>query len=139
MIDVSKLVSPSFWLATRPGELSTSFEWVFFVVLVLCYAGFALTKIFQGQYRQRKQFIMVRFLERVASYALTAAVLFTFIFFFRYEGIPLLGARFWFLGWAIMVVAWGAQLVLSYRTEIPRLLQERENYKQFAQYLPKKK
>lgn len=139
MIDFSKLISLSYWFDTRPTDLSPSFELLFVVILIASYALFAVTKIIINQQRQKKLFLYVRFYNRVANLWLTLAVTFTFIFFFRYEGIPLLGARFWFLFWIIGGGAWGIHLYRYYRSELPKLMRERQDYREFAKYLPKKK
>ena len=81
MVDFSKLVSLGYWTDTRPGDLSQSFEWFFIVVLIACYAIFAITKLAVRQQREKKNFIMVRLYNRVASLWLSLAVIFTFIFF----------------------------------------------------------
>lgn len=139
MIDFSKLISASFWFSGRVTDLSKGFEYLFLAVLAICYAGFAAVKFFQQRQRAAKNFILVRYLERVASYTLTMAVSFTFLFFFRYERIPVLGARYWLLIWGIALVWWGIRLALYYRREIPKQMKERSDYHEFAQYLPKKK
>lgn len=137
-IDWGKIFSLSFWLDVNPGDLSDSFEKMFLVVLIVCYVFFAASKIGEKKLISRRDFIMAKYLSKVASFLLTMAVVFTFIFFFRYEAIPYLGGRFWVLVWVIMGLAWVIYLVRYYLVEIARQKQEQEKKNKLRKYLVKK-
>ena len=138
-IDFSQLIQPSFWLDAYPGTLSPRFELIFLIILLVNYGLFFLIKHRSNAYNKRKSFILGKFFGRVANLFLTLAVTFTFIFFFRYEGIPILGGRFWMLIWFVCGVTWGVYLIHRYRSDIPQMIAEANARRRFENYLPKRK
>lgn len=138
-IDFLKLFSLTFWLEVSPGTLSTKFEIIFLVVLALCYGLFGIFKYRAHLFNERKNFLHGKFFAKVAGYFLSLAVAFTFIFFFRYEGIPLLGGRFWMLIWFLYAVIEGARLIYFWQKELPQKIVEQNARRRFENYLPKKK
>jgi hypothetical protein len=137
-IDWGKIFSLPFWLEVNPGDLSDLFEKMFLAVLIICYVLYAASKIGEKRFIKRRDFIDAKFLSKVANYLLTVAVTFTFIFFFRYEAIPYLGARFWILFWLLMDLIWFIYLVRFYIKEIPKQKKELEQKYRIKKYFVKK-
>ncbi|MCX6740640.1 MAG: hypothetical protein NTZ49_05440 [Candidatus Parcubacteria bacterium] len=136
-IDWGKIVSVPFWLDVNPGELSDYFEKLFFVVLVVCYGAFGLLYLAEKRLLAQRNFIMVKFLRKLGSFFITMAVSFTFIFFFRYEAIPVLGGRFWVLVWLISGIIWLGFIVRYYFVEVPVQQKSLEQKQRLKKYLVK--
>lgn len=137
-IDWGKIFSIPFWLEVNPGELSEGFERFFLVVLIICYALYGASKLGQKQLIAKRSFIIAKFIQKVGTYFLTMAVCFTFIFFFRYEAIPVLGGRFWIFIWLVMGLVWLIYLAKYYLKELPSQLKELENRNRLRKYFVKK-
>ena len=134
-IDWGKLFSIPFWLNVNPGELSDRFEKIFLVVLFFCYAFYGLSILLNRRLKIKREFIRAKFWQKAANYFLTVAISFTFIFFFRYEAIPVLGGRFWIFLWLVMDFTWLGYLLKYYFLDMPKYLAELENKKRLGKYL----
>ena len=137
-IDWGKILSVPFWLDVNPGELSERFEKIFLIVLLICYAAYAASKLGERQLISKRIFIKAKFLHKIGTYFLAMAVCFTFIFFFRYEAIPVLGGRFWIFIWLIMGIVWAISLINFYLNKLPLQLKEMENKNRLRKYFIKK-
>lgn len=134
-IDWGKIFSMPFWLEVNPGELSPRFEKIFLAVLFVCYFFFLLSKLADKPLTTKRNYIMAKFVEKTAGFFLFVAVSFTFIFFFRYEAIPILGGRFWTLLWFLTALIWAGYLVKYYLQVIPRQKQQLAEKQQKEKYL----
>lgn len=134
-IDWGKIFSIPFWLNVNPGELSPRFEKIFLVILAINYLIFGLSKLMQGRLNTKREFIKVKFWQKVGSFCLTMAVSFTFIFFFRYEAIPVLGGRFWVFIWIVTGAVWLAYLVRYYFINLKNQLKDLDEKKRLNKYL----
>jgi len=110
-VDWGKLSTINFWIETNPGSLSTGFERFFLVVLIVSYLLFGLSKLMQKKLSSTKSYIKAKFWQKVSTFCLSMAIIFTFIFFFRYEAIPVLGGRFWILIWLLIGLGWLVYLI----------------------------
>jgi len=63
------------------------------------------------------------------------AVSFSFIFFFRYESIPILGGRFWIFIWILMGLVWVILLIRHYFMIMPKQMEELAAKKKRSKYL----
>jgi len=138
-IDWGKIFSITFWLEAYPGELSDLFEKFFLGVLFVSYALFLLSKLKHKVLISKRDFIRAKFWQKAANFCLTMAISFTFIFFFRYEAIPVLGGRFWILIWVITGIVWFIYLLKYYFKTLPNQLRKFEDKKRFNKYLVKGK
>lgn len=125
-IDWGKFVQPSFWMESRPGALSTRFEIIFLVTVIVLYGLYIMAKVLRGKLLDAGDKIYAKFWQAFASFALTMAVWFTFIFFFRYEAIPYLGGRYWFFIWGVTFVGWFGWLLYRYYKVLPQQVAQRE-------------
>jgi len=128
-IDWGKILTVPFWLEANPGELSDLFEKFFLAVLLVNYGLFGIGKLLQKRLITQRNFILARFVNKTTTFFVTMAVSFTFIFFFRYEAIPVLGGRFWVLIWLLSGLAWLIYLIRYYFTEVTKKLGDLENKK----------
>ncbi len=132
-IDFAKFISPSFWLETHPGGLSTTFDIIFIMILVVGYGWYIAAQYLRSRLLAAGNKLYANFWKRFAKMALGMSIAFTFIFFFRHEGIPFLGGRYWFLFWAILLIIWKVKLLREYYVVLPseaeRLREQREKNK----------
>ncbi len=140
-IDWGKIFSIPFWLDVKPGELSPLFEKYFLVVFIVSWAMFFLSKYAQKRLISQRNFIKAKFAGKTGSFFLTMAVSFSFIFFFRYEAIPILGGRFWVLVWVLTALIWLFYLLRYYFKVMPTQMSDLAEKRKMSKYLirPKKK
>lgn len=120
-----QFIDPSFWLTSNPGDLSRTFEIVFIVILVLFYGGYFIIRKLQKNAMAKKNGTMVEFFRKVSKMLLTMAVIFTFLFFFREEGVPYLGGRYMFFVWALIALVWIGYLKYYFFRRIPKIVEQR--------------
>lgn len=124
-IDWGKFVDLQFWLTSNPGELSRNFEIFFIIILVIFYGGYFVVRGLQKKSSEKKDGTMVEYWRRAGSMFMTMAISFTFLFFFREEGVPYLGGRYMFLLWTIAAIVWIGILKYYYFVKIPKIIKER--------------
>ena len=127
-------LSPSYWFDLSPEPLYgiiLQFFFFFFTAIVL--AGIILRVL--GKNRARDRYARQFFLG-LAPLFFTMGVIGWFILFFRYEGIYLLGARFWYVLWIIVFGLW-LGFVLRYHLKIvPQKRQHADMRREQRKYLP---
>jgi len=135
-IDWGRIFSVPFWLEVNPGELSDRFEKIFLIVLFICYGLFWAGKLWEKQLIKKRNFLTGKFVQKAGSFFITMAISFTFVFFFRYEAIPVLGGRFWVFIWLIVGLAWFIYLIKYYFVDLQQQLGEykkKQNLKKYFQ------
>lgn len=123
-IDWGKFVSLSFWAQSNPGVLSKTFEIIFIGVLVIGYGAAIIAYILEQKYFKAKEGVVGDFWRKVVKMAVYLSVIFTFLFFFRAEGVPYLGGRYMFLAWAIVLIIWTVYLINYYFRGIPKKIKQ---------------
>lgn len=123
-IDWGKFASLSFWLQSNPGMLSKTFEIIFIAVLVIGYGSAIIAYLLEQKYFKARQGMIGDFWRKVVKMTVWLSVIFTFLFFFRAEGVPYLGGRYMFLAWLIGAVIWTAYLLNYYFRGIPKKVKE---------------
>ena len=134
-IEWGKFLQPQFWLETTPGGLSTRFEIIFFVILIVCYGLYVLAQMLRKRLAKEKNTLYSKYWNQVSSMFLTLAITFTFIFFFRYEAIPYLGGRYWFFIWAVVGITWFVYLLIVYYKKLPEKVRKIIEKKEKQKYL----
>jgi len=61
------------------------------------------------------------------------------LYFLSFEGIPFLGARFWYPVWLVSVLGWGAWIFYYARVTIPERRKQSGARKHIDKYLPRRK
>ncbi len=136
-IKLADLISLKFWLALNPGPLSDKFQlfltWFFGGVLVLAVVFRFLVA------SQKKNLLLVRVWRRFFKLSLTMGLIGFVLLFFFYEGLPVFGARFWFLVWLVVLLIWSVVILVNLLIKLPRERRELAEKKRFEKYLPKTK
>jgi hypothetical protein len=136
-VDWGKIFSIPFWLEVNPGELSTYFERIFLFVLFVSYGCYFISKLAQKQLIAKRNFIQAKFWQKFSTFCLTMAVSFTFVFFFRYESIHILGGRFWVMIWLISSAVWLGYLIRYYTLNMPKQIADLEKRQKYQKYFVK--
>jgi accessory gene regulator protein AgrB len=98
-------------------------------LLLLLFAG-----IFFFFYRKKAGAYKV-LAEDLHVFSLSNFVIGVFLFFFAYQKIYFLSARFWFLFWFILMFFWALSVFKKFRKIILKR-EERKKRKEFEKYLP---
>jgi len=137
MIDVSPMTHLDFWTNLQPAALSTVFERGFFFLFALLIIFGSLSRILS---RSRKDdYLLVKAYRYLGQLLLTMGVLGMLWFFFSFEEIYFFGARFWFLVWLLVSLAWLGWIIRYVKVTVPRMRQMGAAKKDSNKYLPKKK
>lgn len=134
-MNLSNLLSLNYWFSLQnPGMKPTAFlvtAVLFFAALVAAIALKVVSKRFN------KNPPLARFLRRLGNPFLCLGLVGYIFFFFRYEIILFLGARFWLLLLGLGFLFWVAMLVIkflkTYKNELSLIARDKE----FRKYLPK--
>jgi len=87
---------------------------------------------------ERERYVAAIF-AKVGYLLVTMGILGLIWFFFTYEQIPLLGARFWFLVWLLGVVAWVLWILRFTYKQVPSLRQRDKDRIERRKYFPPRK
>lgn len=138
MIEFFKpLIDPSFWFALQPNYLSPFFEKAFFLLFSVLLISGSVIRI-RVRRKGFDRYNKIVFLQ-VGTMFITMGVAGMFWFFFSYEGLYLIGARFWFLVWGLGFIAWASVLVRFARVDIPSMKEQEKSRADANKYLPRKK
>lgn len=135
VINWEQLMTVSYWFNTWPsaiGSLGTK------VLLSLFFVLLGLSVFFKilSYSKQNKSKIFYRLAKSLSPLFLTMGILELLLFFFFYEGVYLLSARFWFLIWLIVFIVWLVYIVNFRRKKIVKAQEEFLKKKEFEKYLP---
>lgn len=128
---MSNLLTLNYWFNLRAGELETKANKIF-IIFLLILAIFYVVIIFLK--RKRKD-AYTKIYVRAASFFFTNFFLGLILWFFTYESIPFLSARFWFLIWFGSMIAWKVSIIKNIIT----ITKSKELYKkenEYKKYLP---
>jgi ABC-type Co2+ transport system permease subunit len=127
----------SYWLTTKPPVVGGTIGYVLFGVFLL----FVLAGVFVRVRRMKelKDKYEKRLLSQISIMLIVLGLLGLLLYFFSFEGITLLGARFWYPVWLLAVAGWVAWIVYYARVTIPEFRKRAGARKQIDKYLPRKK
>ncbi len=137
MIDLRPLISPSFWFSLFPDAMGPLFERGFFVFFGLLIVVGAIVRIV-ARHRKEDKYVLRTF-KRIGKMLLTMGLLGLLWFFFTFEEIYFLGARFWLLVWAVGLIYWIYTIVRYVKVEVPADRLAMQNKADFNKYLPRRK
>lgn len=138
MIDVRPLVKPSFWFNLQPDALSASSEQILFIFFAAFVILGAITRIL-ARHRRKDDKHLVAIYKKVGQLLLTMGIFGLLIFFFAFERLYFIGARFWFLLWGIGLVVWIVQIVRYAKVTVPAKREAQQKGKEQERYMPRKK
>lgn len=135
MIDLRPLINPTFWLNTNPPPISADSERVLFFAFAVVMILGAIIRLVATRRKEDRH--VTETFNRLGNACVTMGFLGLVLFFFSFEGIPLLGARFWYLLWAVGFLYW-LGMTLRYVVKVVPLERKAELERQAKEkYLPK--
>lgn len=138
MIDVRPLIKPSFWFELQPDALTPSSEQMLFIFFGALVILGAITRIL-ARHRRKDDKHLVAMYKKVGQMLLTMGILGLTIFFFAFERLYFIGARFWFLLWGIGLIVWIVQIVRFAKVTVPAKRQAQLKGREQERYMPRKK
>jgi len=125
---LNNLLSTSYWFALIPGPLGQSGKIFFITLSLLLLLGAIISLVYR-----RKTSLFKRTLSRLYSFFAGNLIVALIFFFFRYEVVPFLSARFWLGIWFIIMVIWLYFIMkstkgLSQKKKEFKLKKEKEKY-----------
>lgn len=136
MIDLRPLISPSFWFDLFPNTMSPGFERGFFLFFGLLVVVGAVVRIV-SRHRKDDKYV-IRTFKQIGRLLLVMGLLGLLWFFFAFEEVYFLGARFWFLIWLIGLIAWIVSIVKYVKIQVPADRAATKSRAEFNKYLPRR-
>lgn len=130
---MERLFSPDFWFKLTPGELSGTAFKVFVAAAIAALAGAIVFGILAKTKRQSAFWPALR---STYNFFLAQVFMVLALFFFGYQMLPLLSARFWYLLWLAGTIVWLVFLVKKCLA-IPERLKTKAEENAYRKYLPR--
>ncbi|MEK7105455.1 MAG: hypothetical protein AAB865_02120 [Patescibacteria group bacterium] len=137
MIDLRPLFRPAFWFNANPAPLSTAGERTLFIVFAVFLVLGAIIRMV-ATHRSEDRHVTEVF-SRIGRLGVTMGLLGLLAFFFMFENVPLLGARFWLLVWGVGLIVWIVTIVRYIVKVVPAERAEELARQEREKYLPKAK
>jgi len=128
------MLNLSFWLNTRPGDLSGDAKKIIYVFLALL----IIMGIISFLRARKKVKAEWRIWNKVFNFSLSNIIIGLLLLFFSFELTPVLSMRFFYLLWIILMAVWLFFIFKNYKkiTSIKEELIKKQNYNK---YIPQKK
>lgn len=126
-----------YWFNLRPEPLSgrgqTSLKWFFLGLLIIL----VVNLLYLGW--KKKDKIIAKVVEKLAYWSAAMIVFGLVWYWFGYEGVPVLSARFWWLIWLAVFLGWLVLIIKYLVKDLPRQIKQRQQQEKIRKYLPRKK
>ena len=128
----SNLFYSTYWFS-QPVIASRN-VYLFWLVSLIVLSGTGFACLIAEKFTQKgiNKKILDKFGDLFTSMGISGLIL----FFFRQQSVPLLGYRFWFLGWAIIFVIWLALILKYLILRVPEVRVEQAEKARKEKYLP---
>lgn len=113
---------------------------IFIQALFVLFTSFIILGSVASMVAKRKEEdrYMIRAYKQIATMLSTMGWLGLVFLFFSYEEIYLIGARFWFLAWGLLLAVWTIKIGKYIRFEIPELREAKKSKEEVNKYLPRR-
>jgi len=128
---MNNLLSLSFWFNLRPPAMLETFNTLFLVFLVILLI-LSITAFYFKKKKKLYRSFWLKFYDFTASNLMIGLIL----FFFSWQEVPFLSARFWLILWFALIVTW-LYFLIKHLRKIPKRKEEAEKKKSFDKYIPK--
>ncbi len=136
-LDIRPLLQPSYWLSMNPPtvwEGAGRFLIVVFIGMIIASVVIRRKKLPHATDRHEAN-LYRRICEMLSTMGFIAVIL----FFFSFEQIRLLGARFLYLIWIAGLVTWIVTIMKYNKAVIPGLRSKEKDRREKEKYLPKRR
>ncbi len=130
-------LSPNFWFDLSPPALAASSEQALFIIfcaMIIFGTAFRIVAKSKKEDRYLKKSTF-----KVAHLLLWMGVLGMILYFFSYEKVYFLGARFWFIIWLAGIIFWAYKIWKYSAKTVPELKEKNEALAEENKYLPRKR
>lgn len=127
---ITNLFKIDYWTDLRPRYFDENVAYFFIAALIATLL--AAVVVF---FLKRRGGVYKHILSRVYSLLLSNVVVGALLFFFRFELVPFLSARFWVGIWAIVVITW-IYFIIKEAKKIPAKRKAFEMEKEKNKYIP---
>ncbi len=128
---MNNLLSFSFWFNLRPPTMLDIFNYSFIAFLIIL----LVLSILAFYFKKRKK-IYKSFWLKFYDFSASNLIIGLFLWFFSWQEVPFLSARFWLILWALLMIVW-LFFIYKYLKKIPINLEEAKKQQKFNQYIPK--
>ncbi len=127
-----KFFNLKYWLNPQPEVFPPLVLNVFFIFLLLFFAGIFVSYIYLKKNKNRVYYQIIKSLQ---AFFITNFIIGLFLLFFGYETIPYLSARILFLFWGVGIIIHIFFIIKNIK-KIPQLKKEFASKKEFYKYIP---
>lgn len=131
----SNILNLTYWFS-QPNTATKEVYWIWVGGLLALVAVGIFSLVVKMYLKDRSLNI---FLEKLSSLGLTMGIFGFLFFFFRQQNVFLLGYRFWFLFWFLLLALWFYRIMNYYFKRIPQIKTEQEERMRKEKYLPGKR
>lgn len=131
------LFSLKFWFALQPVPLLPLYEFILLGIFsFLVVFAIVLRIVFL---RKKSDPLLAKRLKHLRQMFLVMGVIGLAFLFFTYERAFILGARFWYLLWAVVFLVWLVFILRDLFKKMPHEKEEKRRKEIFEKYLPRPK
>lgn len=127
---MSYLLSPSFWLNSRPGNMSGIAQ-----IYLMFFVGVFFLFCIISAFLKRNRGLYYKIWLRLYNFFLANTIIGIVVGFVMYENLPILSARAWFLIWGLSAIVW-LFFIIREISRIPKIKEAKEKEKEFKKYIP---
>ena len=128
---------PSYWLSVEPPVVGGTIGYIIFGVFLLCVMAGVIVRV--RRMKELKDKYEKRLLSQVSIMLIVMGLFGLVLYFLSFEGIPFLGARFWYPVWILAVAGWIAWILYYARVTIPAHRKRAGARAHIDKYMPRKK
>lgn len=132
---LSNIFSFTYWAVTRPGGFSPRAQSILILILALLIVASIIIKILSR--RKENKPTLTKLLTKLFNLLIATAIAGVILLFFRYENMPFLAGRFWWLLLIIGDLVW-LFFILKYRfKKMPGEQNDYQRRQEINKYLKK--
>jgi O-antigen/teichoic acid export membrane protein len=134
MIDYLKyFFNPDHLFSVRPVPMQMRA----IIILVVLFSAFIVYSLVVKVFAKKiKDGLKIKLLRKTSNTTLTMGILGLIYVFFAWQSITLLGARFWLVIWALIMLVWGGFILRYFLVTMPKLRSEIDHRRNVEKYLP---
>lgn len=126
-----------FWFELQQTALVPQYNRAFFLIFAGMLVLSTIVRIVRRKWQKRDKYL-ARGFDRFANLLFAQGIFGLVLLWFNYEELYLLGARFWFLIWAILGLIWFGSIVRYIVKTAPELREKAEARGEVNKYLPRR-
>jgi len=120
------------WFSIYPGSLTPLFRNILIAVIALFIVGIIFVWY---KNKNNTDKLYYRLWQSLFNFNVTGLIIGLLLFFFTYQAIPFLSARFWFIVWFLIHAFWG-YIIYRRLKKLPEIRKELEAKREFNKYIP---